>query len=78
MAGFLLLDMRYENGGFDYLHNGCNPRIIHRDIKSTNILLNDNMEAKISDFGISRDYIKSENGAPSTSLMGSIGYMDPE
>ncbi|KAI5060574.1 hypothetical protein GOP47_0024994 [Adiantum capillus-veneris] len=64
--------------GFDYLHNGCNPRIIHRDIKSSNILLNDKMEAKISDFGISRDYIRSETGAPPTTLMGSMGYMDPE
>ncbi|KAI5061801.1 hypothetical protein GOP47_0022340 [Adiantum capillus-veneris] len=64
--------------GFDYLHNGCNPRIIHRDIKSSNILLNDNMEAKISDFGISRDYVRSETGAPPTTLMGSMGYMDPE
>ncbi|KAI5061803.1 hypothetical protein GOP47_0022342, partial [Adiantum capillus-veneris] len=64
--------------GFDYLNNGCNPRIIHRDIKSSNILLNDKMEAKISDFGIPRDYIRSETGAPPTTLMGSMGYMDPE
>ncbi|MCO5586666.1 hypothetical protein L7F22_040608 [Adiantum nelumboides] len=64
--------------GLDYLHHGCNPRIIHRDVKSSNILLNDKMEAKISDFGISRDYIRSETGALSTSLMGSMGYIDPE
>ncbi|MCO5548356.1 hypothetical protein L7F22_001813 [Adiantum nelumboides] len=64
--------------GFDYLHNGCNPRIIHRDVKSSNILLNNKMEAKISDFGISRDYIRSETGALPTTLMGSMGYMDPE
>ncbi|KAI5063543.1 hypothetical protein GOP47_0022090 [Adiantum capillus-veneris] len=64
--------------GFDYLHYGCNPRIIHRDIKSSNILLNDHLEAKISDFGISRNTVMNETGAPPTALMGSMGYMDPE
>eukprot|EP00250_Pteridium_aquilinum_P022092 c25299_g1_i2 orf=1-2643(-) len=62
--------------GFDYLHYGCNPQIIHRDIKSSNILLNDKLEAKISDFGISRNRFVTE--APPTALMGSIGYIDPE
>eukprot|EP00250_Pteridium_aquilinum_P022091 c25299_g1_i1 orf=112-3003(-) len=62
--------------GFDYLHNGCNPQIIHRDIKSSNILLNHMLEAKISDFGISRNRFVTE--APPTALMGSIGYIDPE
>ncbi|MCO5586660.1 hypothetical protein L7F22_040602 [Adiantum nelumboides] len=70
--------MRFPNAGLDYLHNGCNPPIIHRDAKSSNILLNDKMEAKISDFGISRDYIRSETGAPPASLIGSMGYIDPE
>ncbi|MCO5551131.1 hypothetical protein L7F22_004628 [Adiantum nelumboides] len=64
--------------GFDYLHYGCNPRIIHRDIKSSNILLNDHLEAKISDFGISRNTTMNETGAPPTALMGSMGYMDPQ
>ncbi|KAH7427993.1 hypothetical protein KP509_10G070600 [Ceratopteris richardii] len=64
--------------GLHYLHHGCNPRIIHRDIKSSNILLNDCFEAKISDFGISRNYLVTETGAPPTALMGSMGYIDPE
>ncbi|KAH7428001.1 hypothetical protein KP509_10G070700 [Ceratopteris richardii] len=64
--------------GLRYLHYGCNPRIIHRDIKSSNILLNDCLEAKISDFGISRKCFVSESGAPPTAVVGSPGYIDPE
>ncbi|MCO5583270.1 hypothetical protein L7F22_037179 [Adiantum nelumboides] len=78
VAQFFPIRHEIWNAGFDYLHNGCNPRIIHRDIKSSNILLNDTLEAKISDFGISRDYIWSETGPLPTTLMGSVGYMDPE
>ncbi|KAJ8425705.1 LOW QUALITY PROTEIN: hypothetical protein Cgig2_030558 [Carnegiea gigantea] len=40
--------------GLDFLHNGCRPDIIHRDVKSPNILLNQHLSAKIADFGFSK------------------------
>ena len=62
--------------GLEYLHNGCKPPIVHRDVKSSNILLNETLEAKIADFGMSRDL---ESGAfLSTDTVGTPGYLDPE
>ncbi|KAG6492950.1 hypothetical protein ZIOFF_047921 [Zingiber officinale] len=61
--------------GLDYLHVGCNPQIVHRDVKSSNILLGADLEAKITDFGISKAW--NEN-ATYTRVVGTLGYIDPE
>ncbi|XP_022964082.1 putative leucine-rich repeat receptor-like protein kinase At2g19210 [Cucurbita moschata] len=63
--------------GLEYLHNGCVPPIIHRDIKSSNILLNEKMQAKISDFGLSRVFANENDTHFSTCPAGTFGYVDP-
>ncbi len=63
--------------GLEYLHKFANPKLIHGDIKTSNILLNNKMEAKLSDFGISKPIL--EGDAPQTELIGGTpGYFDPE
>ncbi|XP_024003753.1 probable leucine-rich repeat receptor-like protein kinase At2g28990 isoform X3 [Eutrema salsugineum] len=64
--------------GLEYLHTGCIPPIVHRGIKTTNILLDQNFQAKLADFGLSRSFPTGNETYVSTVVAGTPGYLDPE
>ncbi|KAG7606676.1 Protein kinase domain [Arabidopsis thaliana x Arabidopsis arenosa] len=64
--------------GLEYLHIGCTPPMVHRDVKTTNILLDEHYKAKLADFGLSRSFPVGGETHVSTVIAGTPGYLDPE
>ncbi|CAA3008018.1 rust resistance kinase Lr10-like [Olea europaea subsp. europaea] len=64
--------------GIDYLHQGCNQRILHFDIKPHNILLDHNLSPKVADFGLAKMCSKDQSVVTMTAARGTIGYIAPE
>uniref|UniRef100_A0A1J3IW66 non-specific serine/threonine protein kinase n=1 Tax=Noccaea caerulescens TaxID=107243 RepID=A0A1J3IW66_NOCCA len=63
--------------GLEYLHIGCTPPMVHRDVKTANILLDENLKAKLADFGLSRSFQVGGESEDAT-VVGTLGYLDPE
>nr|CAD1823239.1 unnamed protein product [Ananas comosus var. bracteatus] len=61
--------------GLEYLHDGATPPVVHRDIKSANILLDHSMRARVADFGLSREEMVTRGAS---NIRGTYGYLDPE
>ncbi|KAM0949915.1 putative protein kinase RLK-Pelle-LRR-XI-1 family [Dioscorea sansibarensis] len=79
----LLWDTRYRIAvaaakGLCYLHHDCSPAILHRDVKSNNILLDSDFEAHVADFGLAKFLQASGNSECMSAIAGSYGYIAPE
>ncbi|PKA49694.1 Leucine-rich repeat receptor-like serine/threonine-protein kinase BAM1 [Apostasia shenzhenica] len=82
-GGHLHWDLRYKIAveaamGLCYLHHDCSPLIVHRDVKSNNILLDSNFEAHVADFGLAKFLQDSGVSECMSAIAGSYGYIAPE
>ncbi|KAJ0785447.1 putative transferase, protein kinase RLK-Pelle-LRR-XI-2 family [Helianthus annuus] len=64
--------------GLEYLHMSHTPRIVHRDLKPANVLLDDDMEARIADFGLAKSIPEADTHMTSSNVAGTLGYIAPE
>lgn len=64
--------------GLEYLHMSHTPRIIHRDLKPANVLIDDDMEARISDFGLAKAMPEAYTHVTTSNVAGTVGYIAPE
>jgi serine/threonine protein kinase len=64
--------------GIEYLHQGCDQRILHFDIKLHNVLLDQNFNPKISDFGITKLCSNNQSAVSMTTVRGTVGYIAPK
>ncbi|XP_050211551.1 leucine-rich repeat receptor-like serine/threonine-protein kinase BAM3 [Mercurialis annua] len=82
-GSFLTWNLRYKIAieaakGLCYLHHDCSPLIVHRDVKSNNILLNSSFEAHVADFGLAKFLIEGGASECMSAIAGSYGYIAPE
>ncbi|XP_047310999.1 leucine-rich repeat receptor-like serine/threonine-protein kinase BAM1 [Impatiens glandulifera] len=82
-GGHLYWETRYKIAleaakGLCYLHHDCSPLIVHRDVKSNNILLDSNFEAHVADFGLAKFMQDSGTSECMSAIAGSYGYIAPE
>ncbi|XP_019191635.1 PREDICTED: systemin receptor SR160-like [Ipomoea nil] len=64
--------------GLCYMHHNCNPPIVHRDIKSSNILMDSDFNAKIADFGLAKMLASEGDPETASAIVGTFGYIAPE